>query len=86
MLLERLGSRTLIITGIASNASRSGRNICVLFTANNAYMRDYKLKIPTSEENANALTQIKKTRSASKRHGLHPLMLKNRQLAELLCT
>jgi nicotinamidase-related amidase len=34
-----LDTRTLIITGFAGN-------ICVLFTANDAYMRNFKLIIP----------------------------------------
>jgi nicotinamidase-related amidase len=38
-LLRYLGATTLVLTGFASN-------ICVLFTANDAYMRDYKLVIP----------------------------------------
>ncbi|MFJ7756468.1 isochorismatase family cysteine hydrolase [Peribacillus muralis] len=38
-LLKRLKVETLIITGIAGN-------ICVLFTANDAYMREYQLWIP----------------------------------------
>lgn len=38
-LLRYLGSETLITTGIAGN-------FCVLFTANDAYMRDYDLIIP----------------------------------------
>ncbi|WP_057915851.1 isochorismatase family cysteine hydrolase [Peribacillus muralis] len=38
-LLTRLKVKTLIITGIAGN-------ICVLFTANDAYMREYQLWIP----------------------------------------
>jgi nicotinamidase-related amidase len=38
-LLRYLGTRTLIITGIATD-------ICILFTANDAYMRDFKLFIP----------------------------------------
>jgi nicotinamidase-related amidase len=38
-LLAYLQARTLILTGIATN-------ICVLFTANDAYMRDYELVIP----------------------------------------
>ena len=41
VLLGFLGSRTLILTGVAGN-------ICVLFTANDAYMRDYKLVVPLS--------------------------------------
>src|SRR3954452_20356947 len=39
-LLRYLGTRDLIITGIAGN-------YCVLFTANDAYMRDYKLTVPS---------------------------------------
>jgi nicotinamidase-related amidase len=54
-LLDYLKARTLILTGIAAN-------ICVLFTANDAYMRDFNLVIPrdcvasnTEEENEHAL-------------------------------
>lgn len=39
LVLQALGARTLILTGIAGN-------ICVLFTANDAYMRGYTLVIP----------------------------------------
>jgi nicotinamidase-related amidase len=39
-LLEHLGTRTIILTGIATN-------ICVLFSANDAYMRDYRLFVPS---------------------------------------
>src|ERR1051326_388110 len=39
VLLEYLQARTLIITGIAGN-------ICVLFTTNDAYMRDFYLVVP----------------------------------------
>lgn len=39
VLLDYLGAHTLILTGVAGN-------ICVLFTANDAYMRDYHLVIP----------------------------------------
>jgi nicotinamidase-related amidase len=59
-LLRYLGSRKLIITGIAGN-------FCVLFTANDAYMRDYELVIPsdctisnTTRENREALALMKK--------------------------
>jgi nicotinamidase-related amidase len=59
VLLEYLGVETLVITGIATN-------ICVLFTANDAYMRDYKLFIPsdcvaanTIEESRYSLRQMK---------------------------
>jgi nicotinamidase-related amidase len=54
-LLDYLKARTLILTGVAAN-------ICVLFTANDAYMRDFNLVIPsdcvasnTAEENEHAL-------------------------------
>jgi nicotinamidase-related amidase len=59
VLLHYLGARRLIITGIAAN-------ICVLFTANDAYMRDYELLIPqdcvasnTEVENNYALQQMR---------------------------
>jgi nicotinamidase-related amidase len=39
ILLEHLACKTLILTGFATD-------ICVLFTANDAYLRDYKLVIP----------------------------------------
>jgi len=58
-LLRYLGVQTLVIAGIATN-------ICVLFTANDAYMRDYRLIVPddcvaanTTQENDNALGQIR---------------------------
>ena len=38
-LLRYLGVRRLVLTGIAGN-------FCVLFTANDAYLRDYGLAIP----------------------------------------
>jgi nicotinamidase-related amidase len=57
-LLAYLGAKTLILTGIAGN-------ICILFSANDAYMRDYHLVVPsdcvisnTAEDNAHALRQI----------------------------
>lgn len=57
-LLENLGIRRVILTGIAGN-------ICVLFTANDAYMRDIKVFAPadcivsnTAEDNRYALQQI----------------------------
>src|SRR3989440_11515465 len=59
-LLRYLGSRKLIITGIAGN-------FCVLFTANDAYMRDYELLVPsdctisnTARENREALNLMKR--------------------------
>jgi nicotinamidase-related amidase len=55
LLLEHLGARTLILTGFAGN-------ICVLFTANDAYLRDYRVVVPadctasnTKEANDQAL-------------------------------
>ena len=58
-LLEALRIRRLILTGIAGN-------ICVLFTANDAYMREYKLFAPadcivsnTAADNEHALYQLK---------------------------
>ena len=58
LLLEYLGVRTLIVTGFAGNN-------CVLFTANDAYMRDYRVIVPadciasnTPAENENALRQM----------------------------
>jgi nicotinamidase-related amidase len=57
-LLETLSIRRVILTGIAGN-------ICVLFTANDAYMRDYKIFAPadcivsnTAADNDHALRQI----------------------------
>lgn len=59
-LLEYLGVKGLVLTGIAAN-------ICVLFTANDAYMRDYNLAVPSDcvasnseEENTYALGQMQK--------------------------
>ena len=58
-LLRYLKVETLILTGVASN-------ICVLFTANDAYMRDFKLFVPadtvaanTEAENRHALEQMR---------------------------
>jgi nicotinamidase-related amidase len=49
VLLEHLGTTTLILSGIAGN-------FCVLFTAHDAYMRDFRLVAPgdciASEEEA----------------------------------
>ena len=64
ILLDYLGARTLILTGMAAN-------ICVLFTANDAYMRDFHLAVPadcvasnTEEENRYALEQMRKVLKA----------------------
>jgi nicotinamidase-related amidase len=40
ILLDYLGATTLILTGMAAD-------ICVLFTANDAYMRDFQIAIPS---------------------------------------
>ena len=40
ILLEYLGAKTLILTGMAGD-------ICVLFSANDAYMRDFRIYIPS---------------------------------------
>ena len=40
ILLKHLQSKTLILTGVATD-------ICVLFTANDAYLRDYQLVVPS---------------------------------------
>ncbi len=63
-LLDYLGAQTLILTGIAGN-------ICILFSANDAYMRDFHLAVPsdctvsnTEEENAHALEQIERVLKA----------------------
>lgn len=39
VVLAHLGAKTLILTGVAGN-------FCVLFTAHDAYMRDYRLIVP----------------------------------------
>lgn len=64
ILLAQLEVKTLILTGVAGN-------ICVLFTANDAYMRGYELIIPveciasnTAEDNDFALEQMKKLHCA----------------------
>ena len=58
-LLAALGIRRVILTGIAGN-------ICVLFTANDAYMREFKIFAPadcivsnTAADNEHALRQVK---------------------------
>jgi nicotinamidase-related amidase len=58
-LLSYLEAETLILAGVAGN-------ICVLFTANDAYMRDYNLIVPSDcvasnsqEENSHALEQMR---------------------------
>ena len=69
LLVTHLGAENLILTGIAGNN-------CVLFTANDAYMRDYKIFIPsdcvvsnTEEENAHALKQMETVLKADTTRG-----------------
>ncbi len=64
LLLEHLGAHNLILAGIAGNN-------CVLFTANDAYMRDFKLFVPADcsvsiepEDNDYALQQMQKVLKA----------------------
>ncbi|MEX2284815.1 MAG: isochorismatase family cysteine hydrolase [Gemmatimonadota bacterium] len=63
-LLRYLGARQLILTGIATD-------ICVLFSANDAYMRDFELLVPSdcvaanlAEENEHALEYIERVLKA----------------------
>ena len=58
-LLAYLGARTLVLTGVAGN-------ICILFSANDAYMRDYRVLVPcdcivsnSAGENEHALEQMR---------------------------
>ena len=67
LVLEHLGATKLILTGIAGNN-------CVLFTANDACMRDFKLYVPadcvvsqSKEDNDYALRQMEKVLKADVR-------------------
>ena len=60
VLLKYLTARTVILTGFAGN-------ICVLYTANDAYMRDFRLVVPADcvasedvEDNENALRHMQR--------------------------
>jgi nicotinamidase-related amidase len=64
LLLAHVGARRLILAGIAGNN-------CVLFTANDAYMRDFELFVPsdcvvseTEADNKYALKQMKEVLKA----------------------
>ena len=66
-LLHYVGAKRLILTGIAGN-------FCVLFTANDAYMRDFNLAIPedccvsnSRRENDEALALMRKFLKADTR-------------------
>ena len=68
VLLEHLGAEVLILTGVAAN-------FCVLFTAHDAYMRDYRLIVPrdcvaslTPRANRAALTHMADVTKADVRH------------------
>ncbi len=54
ILLNYLQCNTLILTGIATN-------ICILFTANDAYMRDFNLVIPSDCVAANEMSENEDT-------------------------
>ncbi len=65
VLLQHLQIDSLILTGFAGN-------ICVMFTANDAYMRNYKLFVPgdcvasnTDAENSFALEQMQRVLKAN---------------------
>jgi len=67
LLLRYLKANTLILTGIAGN-------ICVLFTASDAYMRDFNLLVPqdciaseTEADNQHALAYMSKILKADTR-------------------
>jgi len=67
LLLKHLGSQRLILTGVSTNS-------CVLFTANDAYMRDIELMVPedcvaacNAEEHCFAMDQIKNMLKADTR-------------------
>jgi len=67
ILLRYLKAKTLMIAGYAGN-------ICVLFTANDAYMRDFRLIVPADgvasgsvEENEYALRQMRDVLKANTR-------------------
>ncbi|PSL44479.1 nicotinamidase-related amidase [Salsuginibacillus halophilus] len=67
ILLAHLDVKTLIIAGVAGN-------MCVQFTANDAYMRGYRLIVPEDasasnrhEDNAEAMRQMEKALKADTR-------------------
>lgn len=64
VLLEYLGTTRLILTGVDTD-------ICVLFSANDAYMRDFEIYVPSdcvattsAEENQHALTYMERVLKA----------------------
>lgn len=67
VLLHYLQARTLMLTGIAGN-------ICVMFTAHDAFLRDFQLLVPsdcvcsnTKDENEHALAQMRTALKADTR-------------------
>jgi nicotinamidase-related amidase len=65
LLLRDLGVRTVVLTGVATD-------ICILFTANDAYMRGFRVVVPrdcvaanTRARNAAALQQIREVLKAA---------------------
>ncbi len=88
-LLHYLGTKRLIVTGMAAN-------ICVLFTANDAYMRDFRLWVPsdcvcsnTTKENDFALEQMRQVLKADVRpferegrHGFLKTEAKSKRLGQ----
>lgn len=82
ILLDYLGTEELIITGMAAN-------ICVLFTANDAYMRDYKLFVPrdcvasnTEEDNDYALRQMRDVLKADTREAKDLIEMLKEEIGE----
>jgi nicotinamidase-related amidase len=79
ILLDYLQVNTVILTGIAGN-------ICVLFTANDAYMRDFSVIVPedcvasnTEEENRHALMQMRTVLKADTRPSTEPMFRATRE-------
>jgi nicotinamidase-related amidase len=60
-LLRYFGARRLILTGIAGN-------YCVLFTANDAFMRDYTLFVPSDCAVSNTLKENREALALMKRY------------------
>jgi nicotinamidase-related amidase len=67
LLLQHLGAHTLILTGFSTD-------ICVLFTASDAHLRDYRLLVPTdcvasqnAEENERVLQYMQRVLEADVR-------------------
>lgn len=82
ILLEQLGTKTLILAGFAGDK-------CILFTANDAYLREYQLIIPSDciasnseEDNQQALSLMQRVLKAD----ITPsISLTNERLRGLAC-